>query len=1384
MDKRRLMLRNNSLHKDLQSIHNQSSEEINFLGNKQLSSHSSSIITQEKTDSFHEEKLDIASSTLKPLNVYLKEKDASSGKGKKRNYCETENDVLEMDDVTTASKVLKKTLMSKQLGSQVPDASFRTSQQDIYLSRGGVSMRNKSSTGLIATQSKLLDVDNLEKSMERSVQKHKIANLNSEETLDDNDFDFSYNKHVTKKKGIKTTLDRSVKGVTQNRKQQDKEFQLSAKSERYKINKESEGRIINNKEHLPEKQNIYVPAIFSNFLQKCGITLSADDTYTLSFPSSITKRKMKKVLNSKEYQKKDVIDSIEEYIRDKKNFEKMLNDMETSADNNDFGVLSKVTLLRILLEIPEIQADMYNIIISKLNESVLLAFLLNDYVCSDIVKQMLLVLRNVELQPLAGDEAKDYYKNQVQIINTLKICMSLAKDVTDAAITVIKTINKNPKPLDLIILLLIFSGTIMQKNAESLLKQNIRCGFYRISLLHTLYNDYKEIVRELQLPILQLAGKLLKSEERVFTIFAIEWFRLQFLSQREMPFKQREIIKNIILLIGNNDQTVKHALTVLCKMAENATERDCLVLHCNHLRILLEKLDCFGLEEVGTLSDLLHGLCLADDSTSESLRDDLFILLQKQLSTAKPITKCKGVMGAVMAIKHLAGKAETCDQALKLFNKVIKSVKSCCKAQPLFYDQLAHIIAQTELINTGFVQKINNCIENEFINTYMIDKVQSSDDLVPNFGLNSVEDAQQNGIINFGNKRTGPIAPILFRLLKTCCMKLNEHEELDEIDALLGCEMLMPRNFDIPEPSTLDLIICGINWLREIILGFVTQTDPLLRGQVLKRLDTLIYLQGELNMLLTLCDTKYQPPPCYFHYFPLPPFIKIEKKISKKGKKPGKVNKMNTSVMIENESWEIGSTLCSKNPAYFRKFDAKIAYLLDVKIEEKLSQSKTQGISIKQVCFLVKELLATFENEPSEYYVKDLIHVLPKICSKLDDVVDRLRQDDNYDFRNGARLLLHLLTSIFNWKGFSSVTYNTLLREGLRNLARQVNEENTRLRSCKELVAESYKYFESLSDIATEISLATALVNICQALMKHSETYVQEYKGKHAKLAYGFLCLEWPNDKHTGPQYKLSIIQLLSNWLDNEPSPLDTVTSVLEWLPDDICNFESLLMRIPSVKRNIFHLLYKKLFDSLTKGINISLLTVNSDPERIKVWHNVASNVQKLVQICKTLKTKTIIQLFLQYMPPLIKQFLNTGMPILEHNLKYQTDDVTAILKMMQGGTRYLHAICCDCTEKKNLPMFKYVPTAKSTLEKLIYSVKGMLVLNDSAAAFWMGNLVNKNLDGREIFSQTSSDETGLPDINTNFQELANASSEILNSDLDENPVDETEDENDDIDDL
>lgn len=130
---------------------------------------------------------------------------------------------------------------------------------------------------------------------------------------------------------------------------------------------------------------------------------------------------------------------------------------------------------------------------------------------------------------------------------------------------------------------------------------------------------------------------MLKTDDRVFIDFAINWFCLQFICHKKNVFKQREIVEKIIFLMGANDQTVKNALAFLCKMVTQEEERQCLVPHCNHLRILLEKMDNLGLEEVGTLNDLLQNLCINSSSISDSLRDDLFILLQKQLSNFKPL---------------------------------------------------------------------------------------------------------------------------------------------------------------------------------------------------------------------------------------------------------------------------------------------------------------------------------------------------------------------------------------------------------------------------------------------------------------------------------------------------------------------------------------------------------------------------------------------------------------------------------------------------------------------------------------------------------------------------------------------------------------------------
>lgn len=93
-------------------------------------------------------------------------------------------------------------------------------------------------------------------------------------------------------------------------------------------------------------------------------------------------------------------------------------------------------------------------------------------------------------------------------------------------------------------------------------------------------------------------------------------------------------------------------------------------------------------------------------------------------------------------------------------------------------------------------------------------------------------------------------------------------------------------------------------------------------------------------------------------------------------------------------------------------------------------------------------------------------------------------------------------------------------------------------------------------------------------------------------MAFGFLSLQWPEDKYFSPQYKAAVTGLLNSWFDNEPLPLKTVTSILEWLPDETSELkgaQDCLNRIPSIKRSNFHFLFKKMFDGLINGVKTEL---------------------------------------------------------------------------------------------------------------------------------------------------------------------------------------------------
>ncbi|KAF7988745.1 hypothetical protein HCN44_007055 [Aphidius gifuensis] len=952
------------------------------------------------------------------------------------------------------------------------------------------------------------------------------------------------------------------------------------------------------------------------------------------------------------------------------------------------------------------------------NMSELVKFCIADCSSIETFQKVLKVIRQLDIKPLDGENCEEYYTSQMLIVQALKLNMRLSKKLSNAVVTILlDTYEQGPTSIDFILLLLLCNcSTTFKKKGENILKKQIKCGYYRASLLNDFYDGFKEVARDLQTTALNESSTLLKSGDTTLVKFADDWIRQQFKIHSKILHIQQEIIGKIILLMGNNDQTAKNALAIFQAMTVADDEKRYLQNHCNHLRILIDKIDQLDLDEVATLNDILYALCIDSNSTSNALEEDLMMLFHKQLASADSFIVCKGVAGAVMAIKHSAQNRDSLSSAKKLFNEVVLAVQDCPRAQGLFYDNISEIIANESIqIDHRFLTTIVKSFENKFAETCLSHKDDYRGDLVPKFELNS----QFNYYVLFGETKYGAIVPALFRLIKICFKKIPGN-----LDELMSCAILMPKDLETPEPRTLDMIFTD---------------DPIIKRQVIQRLDNLMHLQGELYIALSILDNRYKPPPCYFTKIPPPPFIRLEKSI------------------LGN-----GFIIVYKNTMYFRRLDASVAHLLETDIDN--------GLKTSHVCFLVKELLSMLADETmaTRHFVDDLVKLLPKICSQLKYLVQEIRDEpeSKEDCKQTIKLLFELLSKILAWKGFDVPSNNEILKTALKTLAEQCDRSNINLQSKRETISASYTYFESLSDIVTHISLAYSLVNLCKELMKHSKIFADRNRERQSKMAYGFLCLEWTDDQHVGPVFNSSVTGLLKNWMDYEEFRLDRITNVLENLPEEVENLErprSNLETMRTISRVNFHHFFRTLFDGLISGIRLALSATNTEGQKVQVWHQAGKNLKLLMLICRKIPTKSVLRVYLRCMPIFLKQFINCGIPVLEKILRYQPEEITKITKLIQAGTKFLNAVCCHATEKKDISLTNLVPAAKLIVEQLLYQIKAMLVANHSSPAFWMGNLINKNLDGEQILSQNTSDEQSIPDVtNDNSLDDNDLQSDVL----------------------
>lgn len=96
-----------------------------------------------------------------------------------------------------------------------------------------------------------------------------------------------------------------------------------------------------------------------------------------------------------------------------------------------------------------------------------------------------------------GKDVETCYTHQLLAVEEMKLQINLHKEMQQSALAVIKvTQEKGGMPLDLVILLLLSQVSQAKKKAlEVVLKQHIKSGYYRQSLLTTLYTHYKQVKR-------------------------------------------------------------------------------------------------------------------------------------------------------------------------------------------------------------------------------------------------------------------------------------------------------------------------------------------------------------------------------------------------------------------------------------------------------------------------------------------------------------------------------------------------------------------------------------------------------------------------------------------------------------------------------------------------------------------------------------------------------------------------------------------------------------------------------------------------------------------------------------------------------------------------
>ena len=152
--------------------------------------------------------------------------------------------------------------------------------------------------------------------------------------------------------------------------------------------------------------------------------------------------------------------------------------------------------------------------------------------------------------------------------------------------------------------------------------------------------------------LMAVAEALMQSNEPALSLMATRLHCAMFLNLDR--YYQQEIICDLVMKIGAGGSSTLRptALTTLETLAFKHTAALCP--YSLFTASVLDHIETMSLEEVRRVMDILSRLAFSSHTTSSGLRDDLHIVVRKQISSGKIALKRMGVVGAVAIVKNMS----------------------------------------------------------------------------------------------------------------------------------------------------------------------------------------------------------------------------------------------------------------------------------------------------------------------------------------------------------------------------------------------------------------------------------------------------------------------------------------------------------------------------------------------------------------------------------------------------------------------------------------------------------------------------------------------------------------------------------------------------------